>query len=279
MNKSALMSILPVLALLTLRSLADSALPEPGPENGGLRLSLVVTPSSSHGKEGYEVRLALRNISRQDITLQAAWSHETDKGDLKDYIEESTSIETYPAIAPWVGQVVLGHRASPQPEYVLKTDEVLSGSWRAEGRRLKNKVTDPNNVQNPEFPFSGLYSVHALLKIKAGRHLVLLRSNEQLVAIGGSRESPKFTYGQLWSVEADSKTATLSLGSLHKIKPGDQFEIRTGMSEFWKLSVSEVLLEISNGRLEPLLRIGPNAMSPNPRFPDRYMSATLIQNK
>ena len=75
------------------------------------------------------------------------------------------------------------------------------------------------------------------------------------------------------------KTATLSLGSLHKIKPGDQFEIRTGMSEFWKLTISEVLPEFSRGRLEPLLRIGPNAMSPNPRFPERYVSATLIHDK
>jgi len=170
-------------------------------------------------------------------------------------------------------------RTSRQPEYALKASEVLSVSWHADGRHLKNKVTDPNSVQNPDFPFPGLYCVHATLKINAGGRLVLLRSNEQLVAVAGRQETPKSSYGQLWRVETNSQTASLSLGSLHKTKPGDEFEIRTGMSEFWKLTISEVLPELSTGHLEPLLRIGPNPMSPNPRFPERWMNATLIQTK
>jgi len=92
---------------------------------------------------------------------------------------------------------MLPYRTTPQPEYVLKAGAVLSFGWRSDGRRLKNKVTDPNNVQNPEFPFPGQYSVHAMLRINTSERMVLLRSNEQLVSIGGSRESPKHSYGQL----------------------------------------------------------------------------------
>jgi hypothetical protein len=36
---------------------------------------------------------------------------------------------------------------------------------------------------------------------------------------------PKHTYGSLWSVDADNLTATLGLGSLHKVEVGDQFDM------------------------------------------------------
>ena len=275
---------LPILALLTLTVLISRTAipfeqPAPGPEDGGLQLKLVVLPHPKADKEGYDVRVDLFNTTKQDITLRAGWWYDTDKGDAKDYIEASTSIETYPAVAPWVGQVVAEHRTSPQPDYVLKAGEVLSVRWHTNGRRLKNKVTDPNTVQNPEFPFPGLYSVHATLKISRGDRAVLLRSNEQLVAVGGSRAAPKHTYGQLWEVEADTKTARLGLGSLHKIEPGDEFQIRTGMLDFWKLTVTQVEPKFSTGRLERLPRIGPNPTNPNPRFPERYMNATFIPKK
>ena len=265
-------------ALLGVTSLAAPALAQPdfGPENGGLRLRLVVSAHSNEGKEGYDVCLDLLSATNRTVTLRAAWWHETDKGDVKDYIEASTSIETYPPIAPWEGQVLAAHRISPQPEYGLKAGEVLSVSWHKDGRRLKNKVTDPNSVQNPEFPFPGLYSVHATARINLGERTVVLRSNEQLVAVGGSREFAKHTYGQLWGVNADAKTARLSLGSLHRVERGDEFQIRTGMRDFWKLTIEQVTPECFTGRLEPLLHVGPNAMNPDPRFPERLINAALI---
>jgi hypothetical protein len=239
-------------------------------------LRLVVLPHSQTGKEGYEVRVDLINAAKQDVTLRAVWLDDRDRGGLKDFIEASTSIQTHPAIAPWVGQVLMPHRTLPQPEYVLKAGEVLPVGWHSEGRRLKGKVTDPNNVQNPEFPFPGLYSVHATLKIETGDRTVLLRSNEQLVAVGASRESPKHSYGQLIGVDADAKTATLGLGALHKIEPGDEFQIRTGMTDLWKLTVTQVAPDYSAGRLEPSPRVGLNSTNSNPRFPERYANATLI---
>ena len=276
-----LMVTILVAAGLKTAALAAAALPEPGPEAGGLQLRLVVAPRAAAGQEGYDVRVEVVNVTQRAITLRAGWWHETDTGDVKDYIEASTSIESYPAIAPWVGQVMAGHRKSPQPEQVLKAGETLSVRWQTNGRRLKNKVTDPNSVQNPEFAAPGLYSVHATVTILTGDGAVLLRSNEQLVSFGGSRENPKHTFGKLWRVNERTKTATLGLGSLHKIERGDQFRIRTGMLDFWKLTITEVSPESSTGRLEPEPWRGPGrpAAEHTPPFPERMMDATLIPQK
>jgi hypothetical protein len=83
-----------------------------------------------------------------------------------------------------MGGVTVGQRKSPQPEQVLKPGETLSVRWRTEGRHLKNRVTNPNEVQNPEFPFPGLYSVHATVHVITSERTVPLRSNEQLVSVG-----------------------------------------------------------------------------------------------
>jgi hypothetical protein len=55
----------PVVALLALAwpPAIAFAQPEPGPENGGLRLRLAASPRSDEGKEGYDVRLNLVNSS------------------------------------------------------------------------------------------------------------------------------------------------------------------------------------------------------------------------
>lgn len=238
-----------------------------------------MAPRPGAAGEGYDVRVDVLNVTNRDVTLHAGWWYEGDKGGLKDYIEAATSIEAYPPIAPWVGQVWGGDRKSPQPTNTLKPGDGLSVGWHADGRQLKRKLTDPNSVQNPKFPFPGLYSVHATLKINIGDRLILLGSNEQLVAVGGSRCLPKFSYGQLWGVEAATETATLSLGSLHGIEPGDEFQTMTAKRGFWKLTITWVAPEYSQGRLEPLSRLGPNAMNPNPPFPERHLNVTLIPRK
>jgi len=267
------------LLLLTpaiIRSAADPPPLEPGPESDGLRLRLAVIPNPLEtGQEGYDVRLELLNISDHDITLRANWRGQEDDGKLEDYLEASTSIETYPPIAPWIGQVQEGRRISPQPERVLKPGEVLSLRWQTRGPHLKNRVTDPNAVQNPRFPTPGLYSVHATIVLNTPKGPIRLRSNEQLVPAGHSREMPKHTFGQLGEDDAVAKTATLNLGSLHKIMPGDQFRIRTGMLDFWKLTITQANPEFSSGRLEPEpMPLESSKLTPN--VPERRTSATLL---
>ena len=72
----------------------------------------------------------------------------------------------------------------------------MAVQWHTAGRHLKNKVSNPLEVQNPEFTEDGLYSVHAGIVLEIGGQMALLRSNEQLVAFGGSKTMPKQT---LWA--------------------------------------------------------------------------------
>src|SRR5216110_3541184 len=114
-------------------SVANAALPEPGPEDGGLRLRLQVAPRADSGKEGYDVRLDLLNISQRPITLRAHWRNEGDAGDLKDYVEAATSIECVPEVAPWIGGVRQGQPKS-QPQQELAPGETLWLHWQTDGR-------------------------------------------------------------------------------------------------------------------------------------------------
>jgi len=263
------------LVAATTNACGSAALPDPGPENGGLRLRLVVTPTGGAGKEGYDVRIELLNVSEQDVTLRAAWMYENDNGDLKDYLAAAASIESHPTIEPWIGQIQGGERNSSQPEQGLKAGGVLSIAWHTDGRRLKNRVTNPNQVQNPEFAMPGLYSIHAALIVNTRDKDVLLRSNEQLVPIGGSYAMPKHTFGTVFEVDKEARTALVNLGALHKIERGDEFRTGTRMG-FWKLIITDVRPEFSIGLLEPLLQIGANPTNPNPPLPERNMSATLM---
>src|SRR5580765_6654723 len=95
-----------VLAAVSFR-LCASTPHEPGPEAAGLRLRLTVTPHSPDGKEGYEVQADLQNASGEIITLHALhWRSERHEGGFQEYLESALSIESYPAIEPWLGQVM-----------------------------------------------------------------------------------------------------------------------------------------------------------------------------
>jgi len=231
-------------------ALAVLAQPEPGPDDSGLRLRFVVLPHSDTNGEGYDVHVDIINVTNHDITLHA----ESEEGnrDIKGLLEAAINIETYPAIAPWLGQVVEFPHSRPQVESVLKSGDKLSMEWHTTGRHLKNSVSNPLVIQNPGFPFPGLYSVHATLKIDTDGRLLSLRSNDQLVTVGDSRNIPKSSYGQLERVDADTKTATLNLGSLQQVRAGDEFKIQTSTIHFWKLTITEVASNYSIGRFEIL---------------------------
>ena len=259
------------LGMLTLlQALSVAADLEPGPENGGLRLRLVVTPKAEQDGEAFDVRVDLVNTSQRDITLQGGWKND-EAGSVLDYLEAAVSIECVPAMAPWIGgtQASLG-RELPQPRHVLRAGETLSFRWQAQGRRLKNRVSDPTIVQNPALHEPGLYSVHANLDVITTAGTFRLRSNEQLVPVGGSRAMPRHTYGQLWSVNAERRTAMLGLGSLHQVAVGDQFDMPSKQA-YWRLTITEVSDRFSEGRLERVdsSRTGDDAL------PARFTHATL----
>jgi hypothetical protein len=156
----------------------------------------------------------------------------------------------------------------------LPPGELLSREWQTEGRRLKNRVTNPNEVQNPEFPFPGLYSVHATVDVVTTVHTVGLRSNEQLVSVGGSNTMPRYTFGPLLSVDGPQKTAVLGLGSLHQVETGDQFEIGSPKGMHWRLTITHPKPHYSLGTLELLTR---STYPPFSEPPHPYMHAALVR--
>jgi hypothetical protein len=256
-----------VLTTIMHRAIAEPFPTEPGPEAAGLRLRLVVTPRPVDGKEGYDVQAALINVSHEAILLQLACSHE--KGEFKEFLEASLSIESYPEIAPWDGQAI--SQKTTSSEYTLQSGKTLSLEWHTTGRHLKNSVSNPLEVQDPEFIESGLYAVHASVILNVGGRMVRLRSNEQLVPIGGSRASPRPTYGRLWQTDENEKTATLGLGSLDKVITGDRFLIQTmniGMD--WTLTITNVEPRYSTGTLVP------SQVNPTPAFPQSGNFGTLV---
>jgi hypothetical protein len=256
------------------RTAATFEQPEPGPEAGGLRLRLQVIPSPESGNEGYDVQVDLISVSQKPIPLRMDSWPPLHEGSFKDYLEAAVSIESNPAIEPWLGQVGAAPEGTTPAEYTLKPGETLSLKWHTTGRHLKNNVSNPLKVQNPEFAENGLYSVHASLVIGVARRTVLLRSNEQPVPIGGSREMPKFTYGPLWDTDEKTRTAMLGLGSLQKIVPGDRFLIHTGYIGWtWKLRITKVEADHSFGTLEPSILNSTNV------FPARGSNAALIRKK
>ena len=275
MKKPVLM-FLPLISVLTLLppcGLAEPALPEPGPESGGLRLRLLVTTHPEGEKEGYEVQVDLINFTAESISLRPNhWRSGRNEVGIKADLEAAVSIESYPAIEPWLGQV--GSRTEEPPEYTLKPREIVSLKWRTTGRHLKNHVSNPLEVQKPEFTEAGLYSVHASIVLTVAGRSVLLRSNEQLVPIGGSHQLPRHTYGSLWWSDEKTKTAMLSLGSRQRIMPGDRFLIHSGnIGMTWTLTITRVEADRSFGSLEPVRE------NPTPAFPGPGANAALIQKK
>jgi len=263
-------------AVLTSGASAGEALPEAGPENGGLRLRLLVSTRTGATNETYSVRADLFNVTDQPLMVAADWPYDSDKGEFKDYFESAVSIETTPKIMSWGVQVMMDNRKTPQPTVVLQPKGTLSAEWESSGRRLKNKLTRPYEVRNPYFPTDGLYTVHAELKVRVSGadQPILLRSNEQSVPVGGDSRSPKFPLATVTAVSEDTKLATIDLGSLHGIEVNDEFLVLTGMNGWWLLTIVETGDKGSKAAVKPGYRFLKS--QPDSRVPKAGDSAGLV---
>jgi hypothetical protein len=253
----------------------EAQLSEPGPEALGLRLRLSVAPRAEPALAGYRVRVDLVNVSAEAILLRANLRFDGAES-FQDYLEAAIGIECTPAVAPWIGGVAQGRRTEPQPEHRLAPGETISASWETDQPRLKNRVLNPNEVQNPTFPFPGLYSTRAVLEVITANGTALLHSNEQQVPVGGSRAMPRPTMGTLYSVDGEKKTGTLSLGTLHQVAIGDQFEIGSPKGMHWKLTITGADSRWSWGNLE-LLTTSKYPPYSNP--PPQNTTAVLVRPK
>jgi hypothetical protein len=238
-----------LLAMWCAVGVGEEAKIEPGPENGGLRLRLVVTKRGTPREGGFDVRVDMINASKDKVTLRTGWdSNET--GDVKDYLQLNASVETYPPFEPEKGATGAREaRTTPQKELTLAPGETLTMEWQTVGRKLKNE--SGLLAHNPEFTETGLYSVHVTLNAitVAGTHR--LRSNEQLVMIGSITRQPRHTYGQITSIGRRENKAGFNLGSLDQVKVGDVFEI-TSKTGSWRLTVTEVYERFSEVTIKAL---------------------------
>ena len=264
-----LFAVVPVLPLRP----GEPALPEPGPENHGLRLRLVVDTKAEKGADVHAVRLDLLSAGRQPVTLVAQWPYEQDTGDYAQFLASEVAFVTFPEVVPDSAQTAGGERQSPQPEYRVAPGGSLSVSWQARGRRLKERDYYNNT---PYFPARGLYGVRARIVVMTKEQKqVLLTSNPVQVAVGASKAMPKWATGRLVSVEPEKKTASINLGANQKIEKGDVFMIRHGLQASWRLTVTKVGAWNAEGTVQTVHHAGRNT----PRFPREQSVATLVPPK
>lgn len=246
---------------------SDESPVEAGPENGGMRLRFTVRSLPRSGEEAFDVRMELVNTTEKPITLLTGWES-TEPGDVKQYLTAAANIETRPRLARLRGATgFLAERTEPQKQQVLGPQETLTLQWQTARRMLKNESLFFS--ANPEFTQPGLYSVHVNLNVITGNGNFRLRSNEQLVCIGGSRSQPKATSGEILKVSRDRTKAEINLGTFDKVAVGDRFDISSKLFS-WRLTITEVGQSSSEGTLEKL-------SSEGDYLPTRGDEAILVQ--
>jgi hypothetical protein len=229
---------------------------EAGPENGGLRLRFTVRSLPRSGEEAFDVQLDIINTTEKPITLLTGWES-TEPGDVKQYLTAAANIETTPRLARLRGATgFLAERTEPQKQQVLGPQETLTLQWQTARRTLKNESLFFS--ANPEFTQPGLYSVHVNLNVITGSGTIRLRSNEQLVSIGGSRSQPKATCSEILKVSPDRSKAEIDLGTFDKVAVGDRFDISSKLFS-WRLTITEVGENSCAGTLEKLSSEGDSA--------------------
>ncbi len=256
--------------------LAGQALPDPGPESGGLQMRLVVNTSRANGNDSREISLELLNVTKEPLKLSAQWPYEKDKGDFAEYLKQAVNFIASPEIGPWEGQTMASDRKSPQPEYTLMPDAPLVIKWNTTGRVLKKVENFILDMRTQPLPTDGLYTVHAVVIIGVDGGTVTLSSNEQKVPVGGSTEPPKYSTGRIVRCDPETLIAAIDIGRLHKITPGDCFTVRTGMSEFWRLTIQQAGDKDAEGVLSPSDYYGRDVPDAGPRFPHVGCRVRLI---
>jgi hypothetical protein len=255
---------------------AEANLPEPGPENVGLRLRFIVVPERSGTNDTYQARFDLINVTNKPITLIADWL-ENQSGGFGEYLATNVNFTTDPAVMPYMGQTSMGpRRTASQPKYTLRPGETLTVTRTGKGRHtcptdglygFRASILLRVEGSEMEKRWAEIAAKNAQLRAQRksdgldddlwesrGPHgSVLLRSNEQQVPVGGSHGLPKFPMGSLMYVDTNKLTATFGLGSAHRVEEGDQFRIFTGsIGLFWILKITHAEPTWSMGTLEPL---------------------------
>lgn len=250
---------------------------EAGPENGGLRLRLVVKNHLATRGSLRTVRLELVNVSRQPVTLVSQWSYEKPTGDYSKWLRYAVEFTTVPEVETDAASTTGETRTSPQSKQELKSGETLTIHWTENGRVLKFPDRDFEEHENtgPTLPSAGMYFARArFTAVTADGKRLLLISNEQPIIIDGKKTLPKFATSEVLSANAKNKTVQIRLGSDHRIERGDKFYLRdpADKSIVWQLTISRTETWWSEGTVAAIAANTPAAAP----FPQQGWHATLI---
>ena len=248
---------------------AAPVLPDPGPENGGLCLRLVIVPGPQG--DSRTINMELLNTGLKAVSLVGEWDYEEDKGDYEAFFAKRMAFVTYPEVQPESFQTAGGRRNASQPAYELAPGKSLSVSWRSQGRQIRQQ--SPFSGTTPLLPSPGLYGVKAtiVLLTKAGAR-VLLVSNEQPMIVGCVRTLPKYATGYVVSANQEKNLVMIDLGSDQKIEKGDTFVMHWGLQASWRLTVVNVETWSSEGTTS---RLHHDGRPETPQFPREGWLATL----
>lgn len=203
-----------VLLLVVAASLSfaqEAGLPEPGPENSGLRLRLVL--DNYFGR--HMMRMEILNATDESVKIVAKAKVRADiKQILKDQVDfiVTPELQCPPyqiSVGPDVKVPNVYGTIKPQEPFVVYFDDF---GW-----------FDFPNPADYCFPSDGLYHIRAkvVLNLEDGGS-VTLESNEQELAMGGSRLAPK---PGVVGVEYDHPRDLFILraGRAQRIQVGDKF--------------------------------------------------------
>ena len=254
-------------------SIANGSLPEPGPQNRGLRLRLSITTAREKDSDVHTIRIELLNEGKGPVILVGQWPYEENEGDYAEFLKSQVKFVTYPEVQPPSAQTEGSSRKSAQPQREIKPGESLAVTWTATGHRLKpERCFDVANT-TPILATNGLYGVRAsIVVITKDKRRVLLVSNEQQVSVGGSMELPKFATARVVWAHPDDRVVGIGLGSDQRIQTGDTFVVRWGLQASWGVRITKVGDWYAEGPVETIHR---EERDDVPLFPEQHWIATL----
>jgi hypothetical protein len=247
-----------------------------GPENGGLRLKLIIENHADKPDDARTIHLLVIHVGEKPVTLVGQWEYEQPPGEYSAWLRRATEFTTFPEVVSDMAGTSGEERVSPQPTHVLKPGETLAVKWREWGPTLKSPEDNLEDHLNtaPTLPSVGMYSVRAhFTALTAEGKRLLLSSNEQPVVIGGKLTMPKFATTRVLDADAVAKSAEIRLGSDQGIQPGDVFQLTNPEMKgvAWWLTISHSATWWSEGSV---LR-DPGDPADDEPFPQTGWQATL----
>jgi hypothetical protein len=215
------------------------ALPEPGPENSGLRLRLVVANPPPGGPAEHDMRLEVLNVGKEPVTLVTEWRlGAVGAGDYAQYLEEATTFTAVPEVL--VRVFCVGGGGDPvQVDALIGPGRSFVSEWRVKGRTLSSFVAQ----RGLTFPADGRFLVraHVTVKTSAGRY-VRLWSNEQPFIVGGRDAAPRQCVARVLPHHGNKgkQNVVLDVGTVGGAKVGDVFRVPAYKRGYWDLHLTHV---------------------------------------